>query len=41
MLGILAISGVIGLSFILCGLNLSSEARDIEEYEEFSKKIDQ
>ena len=39
MTGLLALSGIIGISFIFCSLKVSSEATKIEEYEEISKKL--
>ena len=40
MTTLLAISSIIGVSFIFCGLKVSSEATNIEEYEEIIKKLD-
>ena len=39
MICILALSGIIGISFIFCSLKVSSEATKVEEYDEFSKKL--
>lgn len=36
---ILALSGIIGISFIFCSLKVSSEATKVEEYEEINRKL--
>ena len=37
---ILALSSIIGVSFIFCSLKVSSEATKIEEYQEITNKLD-
>ena len=39
MTGLLALSGIIGISFIFCSLKVSSDATNVEEYEEINKKL--
>ena len=40
MLYLLGLSSIIGVSFIYCGLKVSSKATTIEEYQEFNKDLD-